>query len=357
MSKKRLEHYLRYLIKNNGSDLHLKAGSVTRIRVHGELFPVERTALSNDDVEELAKTILTEKEFKRLEAEKEFDHSYTLDPASRFRANLFYQINGLSIVLRSIPTAVPSFQDLGLPPTLHKFTTYQNGLILVTGATGSGKSTTVASLIDHINHTYRRHIITVEDPVEYVFQEDKCIISQRAIGENALSFKRALNAAFREDFDVLFIGEIRDLETMRIALHAANTGHLVVSTLHTQGSVEAIARMINMFPAEEQEQVRTTLSQILRGIIAQRLIKDTDDRRIPVVEILHNTSRIAEMIAQGRDNEIIDAMSHGDNTYGMQTNDQALIKLYKQQRITQEEMLKYANSPSDLRLIISGIRS
>ncbi len=357
MEKERLERYLKYLIKHNGSDLHLKAGSVTHIRINGELFPIERTPLTKEIVESIAKTILTASQYERLVIEKEFDYSYALDEKTRFRANLFYQFNGLSIVLRAIPAVIPTLHALNIPSVIGEFADHQHGLILVTGSTGSGKSTTVASLINIINHAYRRHIITIEDPIEYVFHEEKCIISQRAIGENSRSFDRALTAAFREDFDVLFIGEIRNIETMRIALHAANTGHLVLSTLHTQGSVEAIARIINMFPPDEQDQVRSTLAQILIGVIAQRLVKDKNDRRKPAVEILKNTSRIADLIQQGRDSEISDAIAKGATTYGMQTMDQALVKLFQHGHITKEEMMTHADSPSDIRLITDGITS
>jgi twitching motility protein PilT len=354
MAKERLEQYLNYLIKHNGSDLHLKAGSVTRIRINGELYPIERTILTSEDAEALAKTILTPSQYEILATEKEFDHSYALENA-RFRANLFYQFNGLSIVLRAIPATIPTLRELRTPSSIEEFVDKQKGLILVTGATGSGKSTTIASLIERINKLYRRHIITIEDPIEYVFKEDRCIISQRAIGENAHSFERALTAAFREDFDVLFIGEIRNLETMQIALHAANTGHLVLSTLHTQGSVEAIGRIVNMFPTEDHDQVRSTLSQVLIGIVAQRLVKDKNDRRIPAVEILKNTTRIADLISQNRDYDILDAMAKGENTYGMQTLDQALVKLFQQGFIEKEEMLMHATSPSDIKLITEGL--
>jgi twitching motility protein PilT len=354
MAKERLEQYLNYLIKHNGSDLHLKAGSVTRIRINGELYPIERTILTSEDAEALAKTILTPSQYEILATEKEFDHSYALENA-RFRANLFYQFNGLSIVLRAIPATIPTLRELRTPSSIEEFADKQKGLILVTGATGSGKSTTIASLIERINKLYRRHIITIEDPIEYVFKEDRCIISQRAIGENAHSFERALTAAFREDFDVLFIGEIRNLETMQIALHAANTGHLVLSTLHTQGSVEAIGRIVNMFPTEDHDQVRSTLSQVLIGIVAQRLVKDKNDRRIPAVEILKNTTRIADLISQNRDYDILDAMAKGENTYGMQTLDQALVKLFQQGFIEKEEMLMHATSPSDIKLITEGL--
>jgi twitching motility protein PilT len=355
MAKEHLERYLKYLIKHNGSDLHLKAGSVSRIRINGELYPIERIPLTGDDVESLAKAILTASQYEQLVIDKEFDHSYSLDASARFRANLFYQFNGLSIVLRAIPAKIPTLKELHIPQPVEEFASFQKGLILVTGATGSGKSTTVASLLNRINRTYRRHIITIEDPIEYVFHEEKCIISQRAIGENSHSFERALTAAFREDFDVLFIGEIRNLETMEIALHAANTGHLVLSTLHTQGSVEAIGRIINMYPVEDHDQVRATLAQVLVGVVAQRLVKNKNDQRMPAVEILKNTTRIADLIAQSRDNDIIDAIAKGENTYGMQTLDQALVKLFQQGYIEQDVMLANANSPSDIKLITDGL--
>ena len=355
MTNERLEQYLRYLVKHNGSDLHLKSGSVTRIRINGELYPIERTPLTKEDVEEMAKGILSASQYEQLVINKEFDHSYALDTTARFRANLFYQFDGLSIVLRIIPTSIPTLKALKLPSFVEEFSGYQSGLILITGSTGSGKSTTVASLLNHINHTYRRHIVTIEDPIEYVFKEEKCIISQRAIGENTHSFERALTAAFREDFDILFIGEIRDRATMEIALHAANTGHLVLTTLHTQGSVEAISRIVNLFPSEDHNQVRSTLSQILRGVIAQRLIPDKNDRRIPAVEVLKNTARVADLIAQGRDHEILDTIAKGGNTYGMQTIDQSLVTLYQQGYIKKEAMLENADSPSDIRLIVEGL--
>ena len=355
IASERLERYLKYLIKHKGSDLHLKAGSIARIRINKELFPIERTPLNKEEMEDMAKAILSAAQYEQLVIEKEFDSSYSLGTTARFRVNFFYQFNGLSIVLRSIPVIVPTPEELNLPQSIKEFATFQNGLVLITGATGSGKSTTVATLINQINNTYRRHIITIEDPIEYVFREEKSIVSQRAIGENSLSFERALTSAFREDFDVLFIGEIRNLETMKIALHAANTGHLVFSTLHTQGSVEAIGRMINMFPPEDHDQVRATLAQVLRGIIAQRLIPDTNNQRVPAVEILKNTARISDMIAQSRDNEILDAMAKGENAYGMQTMDQALVRLYQRGHITKESMLTHASSPSDIQLILGGV--
>jgi len=350
-----LERYLRYLMEHGGSDLHLKAGSVTRIRINGELYPIERHPLSHEVIEAIAKSVLTPLQYEQLVIDKEFDHSYALGDDARFRANFFYQFNGMSIVLRAIPTQIPSIRDLKLPESIEEFAAKQKGLILVTGSTGSGKSTTVASIINQINKNFRRHVITIEDPVEYVFKEEKSIISQRAIGENAHSFKRALTAAFREDFDVLFIGEIRDLETMEIALHAANTGHLVLSTLHTQGSIEAIGRIINMFPVEDHDQIRSTISQVLVGVIAQKLVKNKYNKRIPAVEILKNTTRVADLISQGRDSEIMDAIIKGENTYGMQSLDQSLAKLYKNGIITKEEMFANADNPSDLRLVTEGV--
>ncbi len=355
MNKQRLEQFLNYTVENGGSDLHLKAGSAPHVRINGELFPIQSEVLSNADVENLARAILPPEIYEKLMEEKEIDHFYLLDNRTRFRVNLFYQINGLSIAMRAIPVEIPTIRELRLPESIAEFADQKEGLILMTGPTGSGKSTTVASLIDLMNKKYRRHIITIEDPIEFVFREDKSIISQRAIGENSRSFKHALTAAFREDFDVLFIGEIRDYETMEIALHAANTGHLVLSTLHTKGSAETIGRIVNMFPADSQQQVRSTLSEILIGIISQRLVATRQNRLIPAVEIMKNTARISEIISQGRDSEIIEAISKGSNSYGMQTLDQALAEYFRSGQITSETMLQNASNPSDLKLMTEGI--
>ena len=354
-AQEQLHRYLQVLIKNDGSDLHIKAGSKAHIRKSGEMLPIGQHPLSDEEVISLARVILTDEQYERLQTEKEFDRSYSIDHTARFRTNFFYQFNGLSMIMRRISSRVPTLEELQLPESLKEMVTLQKGMILITGATGSGKSTTAASLIDIINRRYRRHIITIEDPIEYLFTEEKCLISQRAIGENSLSYDRALKAAFREDFDVLFVGEIRNLETLKTAMHAANTGHLVLSTMHTKGSVETIARIINLFPPEEHQQVRLSLAQTLIGIVSQQLVKSLDGTLIPAVEILKNTSRIAELIATSRDTEILDAIAKNHTTYGMQTLDQSLLGWYNQGRISREVVLAAAHSPSDMQLRISGV--
>ena len=354
-TKKQLEEYLEYLLNHKGSDLHLKAGSPTHIRINGELQPIQKLPLTDSEVHTFARHILGPTLYEKLQEEKEYDSSYSLDDSRRFRINFFYQINGLSIAFRAIPDSIPSFEELHLPSPLKEFADLEKGLILVTGPTGSGKSTTVAALVDRINHHYRKHIITIEDPVEFIFHEDKSIISQRAIHENTFSFERALTAAFREDFDVLVLGEIRSLETMRIALHAANTGHLVISTLHTQGAVETINRIINMYPASEQDQVRFTLSQLLQGVISQTLVVARNHQRFPAVEILKSTPRIMEMIMNDRDTEILDALARGRHTYGTQTLDQALQELFEAKTIDDKTLLAHAHNPSDMQLYLGGI--
>jgi twitching motility protein PilT len=356
-NKEQLHRYLHVLIKNDGSDLHIKSGSKIHIRKDGEMFPISQYPLSNKDVELLARAILTDKQYAILQTEKEFDRSYSIDNVARFRTNFFYQFNGLSMIMRRISSHVPTLQDLRLPEMLKEMiTTAHKGMLLITGATGSGKSTTAAALIDIINRHYRRHIITIEDPIEYLFTEEKSLISQRAIGENSLSYDRALKAAFREDFDVLFVGEIRNLETLKIAMHAANTGHLLISTMHTKGSVETVARIINLFPPEEHQQIRLSLAQTLIGIVSQQLVKGIDGKLLPAVEILKNTGRISELITSSRDAEILDAVAKNHKTYGMQTLDQSLLGWYNQGKITQEELLGAAHSPSDMQLKISGVQ-
>ena len=264
-------------------------------------------------------------------------------------------MEGLSAVFRIIPLKIPTIDELKLPEVIETFTDIPRGLVLVTGVTGSGKSTTLAALIGKINRTYPRHIITLEDPIEFVHQDKKCLINQRSVGQDALNFGGALRAALREDPDIILVGEIRDLETVELALHAANTGHLVFSTLHTLDAKETINRVVGMFPQEEQNRVRGTLASVLSGIISQRLVPIPNGSRRVVAEVLVRTSRIVEMIAENRDMEIPDAVEEGKELYGSQTFDQHLLDLVGQQVITEEIALEYATKPSDLKLKLQGI--
>ena len=354
--KEKFQQYLYKLIELNGSDLHLKAGSAVHMRVNGELLTLKNEKLNNEDLLQIAETILSTPQYNTLMESKELDCSYNLEKNKRFRVNFFYQVNGLSVVLRVIPEKILSIDELELPEIVKKLADLNHGLVLVTGTSGSGKSTTLAAIIDRINKTKRKHIISIEDPVEYLHTEDKCLISQRSVGTSTHSFANGLRAALREDIDIIFIGELRDLETVEIALHAANTGHLVVSTLHTLDAKETISRILGMFPKEEQERVRMTLSFLLEGVVSQRLVVTKDKKRIPAVEVMMKTKRISELIAENRDDEILESISKGKEIYGSQSFDQSLFELYSQNKIGKSVVLRNATNPSDMSLMLQGIR-
>jgi len=353
--KEKLQQYLYKLLDLNGSDLHLKAGSAVHMRVNGELLSVGEEVLSNKDILEIAKTMLTSEQHNKLMDTKELDYSYELEKENRFRVNFFYQVNGLSIVLRVIPERILSLEELNLPEIVKKISDLNHGLVLVTGTSGSGKSTTMAAIIDRINKLKRKHIVSIEDPIEYLHKEDKCLISQRSVGINTLSFTNALKSALREDIDVIFIGELRDLETVEIALHAANTGHLVVSTLHTLDAKDTITRMIGMFPKEEQPRIRMTLSFLLEGVISQRLVGTKGNKRIAAIEVMVKTKRISELISESRDSEILEAIIKGKDVYGTQSFDQALFELFRRGIIEKTVALRNATNPSDMSLKLQGI--
>ena len=353
--KNRLRMYLNKLLELNGSDLHLKAESFVYMRIKGELHALKEEMLSNDDMVQIVQEILTTNENGRLKEERELDSSYTLDNR-RYRVNVFHHMHGLGVAMRVIPEDILSLEALHLPKAVEKLSELEHGLILVTGTTGSGKSTTLAALLDRINKTKRKHIVSIEDPVEYLHKEQSCLISQRSVGSNTQTFSNALKASLREDVDIIFIGELRDLETMEIALHAANTGHLVVSTLHTMDAKETIGRIIGMFPQEEQSRVRTTLSFVLEAVVSQRLVTTKEDERIPAVEILLKSTRIAELIAEDRDNEILESIEKGKDVYGTQSYDQSLFSLYNSGVIGKSTALRHATNPSDLSLKMQGIQ-
>ena len=353
--EKRLRFYLKNLIYNGGSDLHLKSGSIIRIRVNGDLLKLGDRVISNEELDGIARAILTEKQYRELTTNKELDCTYILDENNRFRVNFFYQLNGLSAVLRIIPVKILTIEELKLPPVIAELADLHRGLVLVTGVTGSGKSTTLAAMIDRINRRKKKHIITVEDPIEFVHKDRESLISQRGIGQDSHSFSNALRAALREDPDIILVGEMRDLETIEIALHSANTGHLVFSTLHTLDAKETINRVIGMFPKEEQNRIRMTLASVLEGVVSQRLVKTVDGKRAAAVEIMKRTARISELIAENRDYELLDAIEEGKEIYGSQSFDQALLDLYYQNRITEEVVLENATNPSDMRLKLQGI--
>jgi len=353
--EEKLIRYLRTMIQKEGSDLHLKSGSAVRSRIHGIIEVIDEEILSADDLDALIRAIATKDQYEKLINDRNLDFSYVMEGEGRFRVNFFYQMDGLSAVLRIIPVKILTLEELNLPPVISTFTDIHRGLVLVTGVTGSGKSTTLAAILDKINREQRKHIITVEDPIEFVHPDKGCLVNQRGIGQDAHSFSDALRAALREDPDIILVGEMRDLETIDIALHAANTGHLVFSTLHTLDAKETIDRIVGMFSNEEQNRIRMSLASVLEGVISQRLIPAKAGGRVAGIEVLKKTARIEQLIAENRDSEIPDALFEGKEIYGTQTFDQALLDILRSGKITEEVALEYATNPSDMKLKIQGV--
>jgi twitching motility protein PilT len=353
--EEKLKLYLKTMIANKGSDLHLKSTSQPRVRVHGTLMMLGREILDAEMMDRLAHEITTEEQYQKLQKDRNLDFSYILGNENRFRVNFFFQMDGLSAVFRIIPVKIPTLEALNLPEVISTFAEIQRGLVLVTGVTGSGKSTTLAALINKINQEQKKHIITVEDPIEFVHQDKGCLINQRGIGQDAHSFTDALRAALREDPDIILVGEMRDLETIDIALHAANTGHLVFSTLHTLDAKETIDRIVGMFSNEEQNRIRMSLASVLEGVISQRLIPTKTGGRVAGIEVLKKTARIEKLIAENRDAEIPDALFEGKEIYGTQTFDQAVLDILRRGEITEEVALEYATNPADMKLKMQGV--
>jgi len=353
--QEKLDLYLKTMTKHGGSDLHIKSGSQVRVRIHGVLKVLGKEVLTSEMVDKLAQEVTAEDQYDRLIKDRNLDFSYVMGAKGRFRVNFFYQMDGLSAVFRIIPVDILPLEKLNLPPVIESFTQAQRGLVLVTGVTGSGKSTTLAAIIDRINRSTKKHIITVEDPIEFVHEDRGCLINQRSVGQDTHSFSDALRAALREDPDIILVGEMRDLETIDIALHAANTGHLVFSTLHTLDAKETIDRIVGMFGKEEQNRIRMSLSSVLEGVISQRLIPTVSGGRVAGVEILKKTARIEQLIAENRDSEIPDALFDGKEVYGTQTFDQHLLDLTEAGTISQDIALEYASNPSDLKLRLEGV--
>ena len=349
-----LDGYLAKLIELGGSDLHVKSNKVVRGRFNGEIFTMGDKILDYDSSILLAKEILGAN-YYNLMKRKSVDFTYKLNDDYRFRSNVFLQMDGVSFVFRTIPTKIPTMSELLLPPVIEKLCNKVNrGIVLVTGPTGSGKTTTLASMINHLNHTKNYHIVTIEDPIEFIYNDDKSVINQRGIGQDVDSFADALRASLREDPDVIFVGEMRDLETVRTAINAAETGHLVLATLHTLDAKETIGRVINMFPKEEQNRIRMTFASVAEAIISQRLVVTTAGKRRVACEIMVKNIRIRDMILEDRDSEIYDAIEQSKNTYGMQTFEQHLLDMYTSGIITKEEALKSASRRENLDIKIKS---
>jgi twitching motility protein PilT len=340
------------------SDVHLKAGLPPIFRIKGELRTVRDVpALTREAIATFAVHMMSDKQRADFEQHLDIDLAYGTPDGVRYRVNLFQQRGSVGMVLRLIPPEVPDFSRLNLPQVVLDLTDTARGVVLVTGATGSGKSTTLAAMIDHVNQKHAYHIVTVEDPIEYTFRDKRSVINQREVGFDTMSFSRALRAALRQDPDVILVGEMRDFETCQIALTAAETGHLVLSTLHTVDATETINRIISMFPNHQQNQARLSLAAVLAGVVSQRLLPRADGKgMVPALEVMVNTERVRELIENAeRTREIKDAIAEGLHPYGMMSFDQSLAGLVKQRLVTYEEAVKHSTSPSDFALMFRGV--
>ncbi len=352
-----IDDALRYLMINEGSDLHLKVPSVPIVRIHGRMELVDGSEpLTADDTERVLREILTdENKLAEFASDNEVDFSYQIEGLARFRVNAFRQRGYVSLVMRAIPVNIKSVDDLLLPPVITRLAEEERGVILLTGTTGSGKSTTLAAMIDHMNRTMKKHIVTLEDPIEFLHPDRQSIINQREVGQDTASFKRALRRVLRQDPDVILIGEMRDEETVQTALSAAETGHLVLSTLHTVDAVEAINRIIDFFPPHQEGQARAMIAGTLKGIISQRLVRTADGNgRVATCEILTNTGRVHDAILDPEQTGHMHEVIKEGEYYGMQSFDQHLLKHLQAGRVTFTEAMKVASSPHDFKLLVQA---
>lgn len=355
-----LNEILAMAVKAKASDVHIKAGLPPVYRIDGALRPLPNgPRLTPENIRKMTYAMLSDRQREEFENRHELDLAYGVQGLGRFRVNMFTQRGSISAVLRTIPFNVSTLEELNLPAVIKKITQNKRGLVLVTGTTGSGKSTTLASMLDAINSNRTEHIITIEDPIEYLHRDKKSIINQRELGVDTQSFADALKSSLRQDPDVILVGEMRDYETIDTALTAAETGHLVLSTLHTVDAQETINRIVGVFPPYQQRQVRLQLSAVLKGVISQRLVPRADGKgRVPAVEVMVSTARVRELIDDKEKTKLLrDTIQNGYETYGMQTFDQSLMKLLNNELITFDEALRQSSNPDDFKLKYSGISS
>jgi twitching motility protein PilT len=346
-----LDKVLREAVERGASDVHIKVGSPPHIRLDGELVPVSDEQVQAADTERIAFAVMPKVRAEEFIASNEADFAYALNGVGRFRVNVFRQRGSVAMVLRHILPGIPPMEQLGLPPVVKRLAEEKRGLVLVTGPTGSGKTTTLAAMIDHINEHQARHIVTIEDPIEVLHSDKRSIINQREVGADTADFLAALKRALRQDPDVILIGEMRDPETVWAALSAAETGHLVFSTLHTMGAGETINRIIDFFPPYQQQQVRMSVAGALKGIVSQRLVQRCDkDGRIPAMEVLVATGRVFDKIADSTQTHELEEIIADGEYYGMQTFDQSLLHLYADRIVSRRDALATASNPHDLRL-------
>lgn len=343
-----LHQLLKAAVKQGASDLHIVAGSAPVLRVDGRIVRVKTEDLTGDDARKLCYSVLTDAQKSRFEATKELDFSFGIKNMARFRVNLFFQRGSVSGAFRRIPMDVPDLDNMGMPKVLHDIIKYPTGLVLVTGPTGSGKSTTIAAMLDRYNRDQRGHIITLEDPIEYIHPHKNCIVNQREIGTDSISYKAALKHVLRQDPDVCLMGELRDLETIESAMIVAETGHLVFATLHTISAVQTINRVVSVFPAEQQDRVRVQLSFVLNAIISQRLVPAANGGLVAACEILIMNTNIRNLIRENKLHQVYGMMQVGQERSGMVTLNQALLKLVLKRKIDMRVAFEHSNEPEEL---------
>ena len=344
------------VMERQASDLHLTAGSPPMIRHHGKLHALDYPILTPQTTREVIYSILTNDQRQRLETDWQIDFAYSIPGRARFRVNSYFQRAALSAAFRLIPHEIPTLSELDLPPVIEEFTKKPRGFVLVTGPTGSGKSTTLAAMLNLINEVRHEHILTIEDPIEFLHRHKRCIVNQRELGADAASFGLGLKAALRQDPDVILVGEMRDLETIATALTAAETGHLVFATLHTQDTAQTVDRIVDVFPPEQQQQVRVQLSVALQGIVTQQLVPKADGRgRVCACEILVPTPAVRNLIREGKTHQIYSALQTGGQ-FGMQTMDAALAQLVREHKITRELAEARSSAPEELRRLMGTVR-
>jgi twitching motility protein PilT len=344
---------LKALKDEGGSDLHIAAGTPPRLRVHGSLVPLKLAPLTPEQSRQLCLYVLSDAQKATLEKDRQVDLAFTVKGLSRFRANIFYDSGKVAGAFRIITSTIPKLAALDLPPLMEKLCHLPRGLVLVTGQTGSGKSTTLAAMIDHINETRNDHIVTIEDPIEYIHPHKSSVVNQREVGDDANSFAGALKAVLRQDPDIIMVGELRDLETISAALTAAETGHLVFATLHTNNCVSSLNRIIDAFPPHQQNQVRAQLSMTLEAVLSQTLVPSPTRGRVLAAELMRVNPPIRSLIMEGKFNQIYSAMQAGQVDSGMQTMNQSLFKLYQKNLITKDQALAKAHKPEELMEMIA----
>ncbi|MCC6276545.1 MAG: type IV pilus twitching motility protein PilT [Oligoflexia bacterium] len=343
-----LHSLLKTMVEQNSSDLHLTTASPPCLRIHGKMVRVKSPDLSSADTKQLCYSILTDNQKSKFEEHKELDLSFGIKGLARFRANLYYQRGAVAGVFRRVPYNIPSLKDLGLPPVVGELTNKKNGLVLVTGPTGSGKSTTIAALLDKINEEQYGHILTIEDPIEYLHQHKNCIVNQREVGPDTWSFKNALRYALREDPDYVLIGELRDLETVETALNIAETGHLVFATLHTNSAIQTINRMVSIFSGDQQNRIRILLSFVLQAVICQELVPAVDGKRALISEVLIPNAAVRNLIREDKLHQLYSHMQMGQNQTGMVTMNQSIMNLLVRRKVSMKAAFEASSDPEEL---------